>query len=143
MAAAPPVDYSRLKILSILEGPAAAVLLFVLKHGTNAPSKPISLEQYLKTLPHGSTANYCSLSDKDKKKTFNNTEITQINADPSWNTFDVSLLYKSIRLACENLAGLNDNVVWGDATTLEGLMREIKEQRNKFVRETSVNKKGV
>lgn len=135
MATGPPVDFARLKILSILEGPGAAVLTFILKSGTNTPSTPVSLWQYLSTLPQTSTANYCKLSNKDKRKAFTNSEKQQISADLSWDKFDVSLLYKVIRIACEHVAQLNDTAGWGDVNSLEGLITKIKDERNLFVHE--------
>ena len=135
MATTSSVDLSRLKVLCILEGPAAAVLTFVLKSGTNAPSTPIPLDQYLNALPQTSTANYIQLSNSDKRKLFNRDEKKQIRSDPAWDRFDVSLLYKSIRHACENVFSLNDNVGWGDMNSLEGLITTVKNERNKFIHE--------
>lgn len=134
MATATSVDYSRLKLLCILEGPGATVLTRALKYGTrNTP--PVQLNDYLNNLPPTSTANFCSLSNKDKKKkTFTSPEMKQIMGDTSWNYFDITLLYKSIRLACEHVAGLSD-VKWKDENEMEGLITKIKDERNSCIHE--------
>lgn len=135
MATASHVDFSRLKVLSILEGPGAAVLTFILKRGTNSPSPSVPLDRYLNTLPLTSSANFGKLCSKDRRKVFTNIERRQISSDPSWDRFDVSLLYKAIRHGCENLANLHDTVGWNDMTSLEGLITKVKNERNIFVHE--------
>ncbi|XP_063852517.1 uncharacterized protein LOC135095549 isoform X2 [Scylla paramamosain] len=132
-AAAVAVNYSRLKLLCILEGPGAAVLFHALTRGTNKTAA-VTLLDYLTSLRNTSKANYCTLSNKDKRKAFNRDEEKQIANDPSCQSFDITLLHKSIRLACENVAGLSD-VRWQDDTVMEGLLTKIKDERNKVVHE--------
>ncbi|XP_063854146.1 uncharacterized protein LOC135096533 [Scylla paramamosain] len=133
-AAAAPVDYSRLKLLCILEGPGAAVLSYALKCGTNKTAS-VTLLQYLTNLPDTSTANYRALKGEQKRKAFTPTEKITIADDPSCQSFDITLLHKCIRLACENVAGLNDAARWQDNTVMEGLLTKIKAERNECVHE--------
>ncbi|XP_045115435.1 uncharacterized protein LOC123507002 [Portunus trituberculatus] len=111
-------DYSRFKLVYILMGPGTAVLCHALKCGTNkAPST--TLLDHLNSLQDSSTANYCSLNDKTKKKIFTKDEERKISNDPSCQSFDITLLYKSITLACEGVADLND-ARWQDPSVMEG-----------------------
>ncbi|KAK8379202.1 hypothetical protein O3P69_019212 [Scylla paramamosain] len=132
-AAAAAVNYSRLKLLCILEGPGAAVLSHALTRGTNKTAA-VTLLDYLTSLPNTSKANYRTLSNKDKRKAFNRDEEKQIANDPSCQSFDITLLHKSIRLACENVAGLSEKC-WQDDAVMEGLLTKIKDERNKVVHE--------
>lgn len=136
MAAASSIDIDvyRLRLLRIIETLGENVLKFILKHGTNAPNPPVSLQNYLHALPNTSTANYCQMSNKNKKKIFTKAEQNQISVDFTWDRFDVSLLWKAIRCACENIAK-PDAVQWGDMKSLEGLINKIKDQRNQIVHE--------
>ncbi|XP_045113844.1 LOW QUALITY PROTEIN: uncharacterized protein LOC123506059 [Portunus trituberculatus] len=128
-------DYSRFKLVYILMGPGTAVLCHALKCGTNkAPST--TLLDHLNSLQDSSTANYCSLNDKTKKKIFTKDEERKISNDPSCQSFDITLLYKSITLACEGVADLND-ARWQDPSVMEGLLHKIKEERNACVHEWS------
>ncbi|KAG0697988.1 NACHT, LRR and PYD domains-containing protein 3 [Chionoecetes opilio] len=137
MTASSSINYLRLKLLCILEGPGATVLKETLQRGTRY-SPPIYLDEYLLNLPDTSTANYRSLNDKGKKKAFNTPEKKQIKSDPLWDTFDISLLYKCIRLACENVASSDDATRWKDQNEMEGVINKIKEERN-----TCVHEKGT
>ncbi|KAK8386046.1 hypothetical protein O3P69_010638 [Scylla paramamosain] len=134
MASVPPVDYLRFKVMCILEGPGETVLKFILKCGTNSTS-PLPFHDYLNNLPQTSTANFCKLNNQQKKKAFNKDEIDKIRDDPSWDTFDITLLYKAIQHACENVAELNDSIAWKDPCRLEGMITEIKYKRNIVVHE--------
>ncbi|XP_063851975.1 uncharacterized protein LOC135095139 isoform X2 [Scylla paramamosain] len=127
------VDYSHLKLLCILMDQGAAVLFHALKCGTNKDAS-VSLMNHLINLPGTSTANYRTLNGEQRKKVFTRTssERNQMANDPSCQSFDITLLYKSIRLACENVAGLND-ARWQDGTVMEGLITKIKDERNKCV----------
>ncbi|XP_063850228.1 uncharacterized protein LOC135094237 isoform X2 [Scylla paramamosain] len=138
MAAASPVDYLRLKLLSILEGPGTATLTFILKHGTNAHTSNLSLLDYLNNLPQGSEENYCRLSNKGKVKAFTDSEKKVIESDLSWDSFDVSLLCKAIKLSCKNIAELSDNAKWENLGCMEGLIRKIKDERNRLVHERAL-----
>ncbi|XP_063878234.1 uncharacterized protein LOC135110171 isoform X2 [Scylla paramamosain] len=128
-----PVDYSRLKLLCILEGPGEAVLSHALKCGTNKTAS-VNLVDYLRNLPETSTANYCVLNGDKKRKAFTGPEKRQIADDPSCQTFDMTLLHKCIRLACENVAGFSDPS-WQDDNVMEGLITKIKQERNVLVHE--------
>ncbi|MPC44218.1 hypothetical protein E2C01_037885 [Portunus trituberculatus] len=132
-AATVAVDYSRLKLLCILEGPGAAVLSHALKFGTKK-TFTITLLDHLTSLPDSSTANFRVLNSERRRKAFNSDEKRKIADDPSCESFDVTLLYKSIKLACEDVAGPND-AHWQDETVMEGLLTKIKEERNECVHE--------
>ncbi|KAK8374077.1 hypothetical protein O3P69_018336 [Scylla paramamosain] len=112
-----PVDYSRLKLLCILEGPGAIVLSHALKCGTNKTTS-VTLLDYLTNLPDISTANYRMLNDKQKRDVFTSLEKTHMANDPSCQSFDITLLHKCIKQACENVAGPND-ACWQDDTAME------------------------
>lgn len=131
--AAGPVDYSRLKLLCILEGPGAAVMSYALKCGINKAAS-VTLLDYLASLPDTSTANYRSLKGEQKRKAFTTPEKSNITDDPSCQKFDITLLFKCIRLACENVAALND-ARWQDDAQMEGLLTKIKAERNDCVHE--------
>ncbi|XP_045114684.1 uncharacterized protein LOC123506554 [Portunus trituberculatus] len=119
-------------------GPGAAVLSHALKCGTNkAPS--VTLLDHLASLPDSSTANYRALSNKTKKKIFNRDEERKIGDDPSCQTFDITLLYKSITLACEGVPP-SDDARWKDTALMEGLLNKIKEERNTCVHEWTQTK---
>ncbi|XP_045122248.1 uncharacterized protein LOC123510868 isoform X2 [Portunus trituberculatus] len=131
----PPVDYLRLKLFCILEGPGAATLKFILKRGTKVPNPPVSFLNYLNSLKsENSTANFCKLTNRKKKDVFNKTEMDQINADHLWENFDLTFLFKAIRYGCENVEGF-DHHAWNDHTKLEGMVKEIKDERNTVVHE--------
>lgn len=51
-----------------------------------------------------------------------------------WETFDITLLYKCIQLACENVAGRSDRK-WQDENEMEGLITKLKQERNSCVHE--------
>lgn len=133
MTDASSINYSRLKILCILEGPGQTVLTETLKRGTQyAP--PIYLDEYLKHLPATSTAKFLLLNNKDRRKAFYPSEMKQIKADPLWDNFDITLLYRCIRLACENVADLHDSK-WQNENEMEGLITKLKQERNICVHE--------
>ncbi|XP_063852436.1 uncharacterized protein LOC135095504 isoform X2 [Scylla paramamosain] len=131
--AAATVDYSRLKLLCILEGPGAAVLSHVLNYGTKKTAS-VTLLDYLINLPYTSTANYLTLNGEQKRRAFTRTEKNQMANDPLCQSFDIILLHKCIRLACENVAELNDTR-WQDDNVMEGLVTKIKAERNECVHE--------
>lgn len=126
----------RWQIFSLLDGPGAQVLTFVLQRGTNySPIAPVQFDQYLMSLTGASTANYLKLKSEEKKQTFNSEELKQIQEYPLWDSFDLTLLHKAIRLGCENIAELNDYVKWGNPHEMEGLIKKIKDQRNSSLHE--------
>ena len=138
MATAPPLDINvyRLRLLRIIETLGENVLRFILKHGTNTPNPSISLQDYLDALdPQTSNAYYCKLTNKKKRELFTKTDKNQISADLTWDTFDVTLLWKAIRCACEDIAHPDDTVSWGDMNSLEGLIKKIKDERNEIIHE--------
>ncbi|KAK8379062.1 hypothetical protein O3P69_019106, partial [Scylla paramamosain] len=132
-ASAAAVDYSHLKLMCILMDPGATVLSHALKCGTNKTAS-VTILEHLNNLPDTSTANYCMLNGEQKRRAFTRPEKKQMANDPSCQSFDITLLYKCIRQACENVAGLND-ARWQDDTVMEGLLTKIKEERNTCVHE--------
>lgn len=110
-------------------------MTFILKRGTNVDNHHTSLQDYLNSLPPTSTANYCRLNNKDKMKMFTRSEQNKISADPTWETFDVTLLHKAIKLACENIAGLDDRAWSEDDGSLEGLLTKIKNEKGRIIQE--------
>ncbi|XP_063853542.1 uncharacterized protein LOC135096158 isoform X2 [Scylla paramamosain] len=132
-AAAWEVDYSHLKLVCILMDAGGAVLSYALKCGTNKTAS-VTLLDHLKNSPVTSTANYHKLNGQQRRKAFNSDEKKKIAEDPSCQSFDVTLLYKSIRLACENVAEPSDKC-WQDDTVMEGLLTKIKDERNTCVHE--------
>ncbi|XP_063878228.1 uncharacterized protein LOC135110166 isoform X2 [Scylla paramamosain] len=125
------VDYSHVKLLCIFMDPGAVVLFHALKCGTNKDAS-VTLVNHLTNLPDTSTANYRTLNGEQRRKAFTSSERNQMANDPSCQSFDITLLYKSIRLACENVAGPND-ARWQDDTVMEGLITKIKDERNQWV----------
>ncbi|XP_063852616.1 uncharacterized protein LOC135095610 isoform X2 [Scylla paramamosain] len=125
------VNYSHLKLVCILMDPGAAVLFHALKCGTNKTAS-VTLLEYLTNLPNTSTANYLTLSNKNNA--FYSHEKARMDNDSSCQSFDITLLYKCIKLACENVAGTSD-ARWQDDAVMEGLITKIKEERNKYSHE--------
>ena len=138
MAATSTVSVCRAKLIWLMESAGQEVLTFVLKRGAlNAPTAPpgVSLTDYLDRLPPGSSANYGSMSNSQKKRELNATDSRQLQRYPLWDKFDVALLFKAIKLTCEGVAGMNDSA-WQDQSTLEGMVTGIKNKRNELIHET-------
>lgn len=133
MAVSTSNDYYFFKLYIILQGPGRTVLRQILKYGTNKPDS-ITLFEYLDCLPYTSTANYRCLSNREKRSMFTRTEKEQLHADPSCDNSDITLLFKIITVACENVASINDNA-WKNRNCMEGLVNEIKKERNSLVHE--------
>lgn len=148
-------DCFRLKCLRILETAGEAVMTYTLRCGTHDKSPNETLDEYLKTLPQSSTANYSKIIKEvirrhpvqpekipdvyqsHLKKHFTSTDMSQIKKSPSCAHFDITLLYKSIKLACENVAGISDSKWTHRSSEMEYLMTEIKNSRNEIVHEKS------
>ncbi len=95
MAAASKVCVRRAKLIFLMKNAGKDVLTFVLKRGAlNAPATPPgqSLIDYLDNLPQGSTANYGTMSNKQKKASLNNTDRRQAQRFPLWDKFDVTIV---------------------------------------------------
>ena len=60
----------------------------------------------------------------------------QIQKYPLWDNFDISLLCKAIKLACEGVAR-EDDTKWKDENEMEGLIIKIKDTRNKLIHEVT------
>lgn len=138
MAAAPTVCVRRAKLTWLMERAGQDVLTFVLKRGAlNPPTAPpgVSLADYLDHLPAGSTANYGKMNNSQKRRELNATDRRQLQRYPLWDKFDVTLLFKAIKLTCEGVAGMNDPA-WQDQSVLEGMVTEIKNKRNELIHET-------
>ncbi|XP_050706951.1 uncharacterized protein LOC126992321 [Eriocheir sinensis] len=142
-------DCFRLKLLRILETAGEAVLRYTLLCGTNGKPDDVPLDEYLKSLPYSSTANFnkmilkylkqhpASSYDLDKvlKKQFNKTDQSQIKSDPSCGAFDITLLYKAIKVACENIAEMDQDTWTEESSEMEFLITKIKNLRNDVVHE--------
>lgn len=131
----------RLKLLHILETAGQQVMTYTLLCGTASKAPTDTLDQYLKKLPQGSTANYTKVSQKSK--CFNSTDQTQMN-DTTCTKFDITLLHKAIKLSCDNVASLhpvgNNPNAWNSTTLvqpwdLEYYVTKIKDTRNEVVHE--------
>ncbi|XP_045120482.1 uncharacterized protein LOC123509922 [Portunus trituberculatus] len=127
-------DYSRLKLLCILEGPGAVVLSHALKCGTNR-NRSVTIAEYLTNSSHTSTANYHKLDDEQKRGEFTGPEKIQISNDPSCQSFEISLLHKCIRLICEDVADLQDSR-WQDDVQMEGLITKIEQVKTSHMHES-------
>ncbi|XP_063876244.1 uncharacterized protein LOC135109110 isoform X2 [Scylla paramamosain] len=148
-------DCFRLKCLRILETVGEAVMTYTLKCGTHGKSSNVSLDEYLRALPQNSTANYGKIIKEiirrqpvqpekipdvyqsHLRKQFTSTDMSQIKKSPSCAHFDITLLYKSIKLACENVAGISDSKWTHKSSEMEYLITEIKNSRNEVVHEKS------
>lgn len=124
----------------MIENAGKDILTFILKRGAmNSPTTPpgICLNQYLDQLPATSSANYARMTRRQKNYALTHTDLQHIESSPMWDTFDVTLLHKVIRLACENVAGIDDPE-WHNPNMLEGLVTRIRDERNAIFREVRV-----
>lgn len=101
--------------------------------GTPTRDSTQDLLTYLESLPLTSTANYRNL--KRSRRTFNATQTQLITSNKSGNSFDITLLFLVIKVACENVADMNDPAWSTPGHELENCVYMIKEERNKFMHE--------
>ncbi|XP_063849533.1 uncharacterized protein LOC135093870 isoform X2 [Scylla paramamosain] len=121
--------FNRYKVNSLIDVGRRVVLCHIFTIGTPSKSDATPLDKYLAGLPPNSTANYSRISSKEKK--FNPNELQQIHNDATCTTFDVSLLWKAIKLACESVADYNDSNAWKTPSTrMEYYVTAIKDERN-------------
>ncbi|KAK8739463.1 hypothetical protein OTU49_003332, partial [Cherax quadricarinatus] len=94
------------------------------------PDKPATttLDHYLSNLKQTSSANYLKLKSKDRR--FDKTQKKLINRSANGREFDVPLLCRSIKLACENVAPLSDPVWITDSAQMESYITAINNMRN-------------
>ncbi|KAK8392163.1 hypothetical protein O3P69_017635 [Scylla paramamosain] len=124
--------FNRDRVNSLLEVGRRVVLCHIFACGTPTKSEATPLDQYLAHLPPNSTANYPRVSSKEKK--FNPTELEKIHNDTACTTFDTSLFWKVIKLACEGVADYNDTNAWKNPSTkMEYYVTAIKDERNNSV----------
>ncbi|XP_050739103.1 uncharacterized protein LOC127009792 [Eriocheir sinensis] len=142
-------DSLRLKLLRILETAGEVVLRYTLLCGTDVKPDYVPLHEYLKSLPYSSTANFNKMikkyvreypagsADLDKvlKKQFNDTDLKQITSDSSCGAFDITLLHKIIKVACENVAEMNQDTWTKESSEMEYFVTKIKNNRNEVVHE--------
>ncbi|XP_069937007.1 uncharacterized protein [Cherax quadricarinatus] len=85
------------------------------------PDKPASmkLDHYLNNINVPVTS-----------KTFDKTQKEMINKSPDGSEFDVSLLYLSIKLACKDVAPVNDQKWYTEGNIMEYYITAIKNMRN-------------
>ncbi|XP_069937448.1 uncharacterized protein [Cherax quadricarinatus] len=97
------------------------------------PDKPATttLDRYLHNLKPTSSANYLKLKSKDRK--FDKTQKKLMNRSANGREFDVALLCRSIKLACENVAPLSDPVWIIASTEMEYYITAINNMRNDAV----------
>ncbi|KAK8386560.1 hypothetical protein O3P69_010890 [Scylla paramamosain] len=121
--------FNRDRVNNFLEVGRQDVLFSIFTWGTPNKSDATPLDQYLKQLPPSSTANFPKLSCK--QRSFSNIELHQIQSDSTCATFDISFLYKAIKLACENVGDYNDESVWKTPSNImEYYITAIKDERN-------------
>ncbi|MPC56645.1 hypothetical protein E2C01_050610 [Portunus trituberculatus] len=113
------------KVISILDGKGRGVLQRVLAWGTPGKSPSITLDAYLSSLPEDSTASY-----RYTKIKFNKSEINQLRQCSSCSQCDITLLFKAIKLACENVASFEDRRWVEPSKELEYYLTCIKNKRN-------------
>lgn len=89
----------------------------------------VSLKEYL--LSEGMT-------NRVYKTRFLSTQRKSIEADPTGESFDITLLYQCIRAACPGVA-LDDDVWTTPGDTLEYFIYQIKDQRNSLVHGTTTD----
>ncbi|XP_069951159.1 uncharacterized protein [Cherax quadricarinatus] len=97
------------------------------------PDKPdnTKLNVYLKNLKQPSSANYLKLNSKERR--FNKIENRLINSSADGREFDVPLLCRSIKLACENVAPLSDPIWITKSKEMEYYITAINNMRNHAV----------
>ncbi|KAG0727461.1 hypothetical protein GWK47_034597 [Chionoecetes opilio] len=115
------------KVISIMDGKGKSVLQLVLGWGT--PTKPLSLslDEYLSSLPEDSTASFAHTRHR-----FNKTELKHLRQCPAFSRCDITLLFKAIKLACENVAGYDDCRWVEPSKELEYYLTCIKNKRNEI-----------
>ncbi|XP_037792010.1 uncharacterized protein LOC119587334 [Penaeus monodon] len=116
-------DHNYLRTLQIIRSQGQKVLYQVLLWGW---PKDVSVKNmtkhFLTDLPQ---------TGKIKLKIFDKTQQSNIRANPTGETYDVTLLHKCIKVACVGVATFEDDA-WksGDDTRLESLVTQIKNMRN-------------
>ncbi|XP_045598178.1 uncharacterized protein [Procambarus clarkii] len=125
--------YNGLRLIMAIKSCGQRVLYQTFLLGTPDKPKDKNLADYLENLPLTSTANYIKASKREKR--FYNEEKELINTNPDGSKFDITLLYKIIRLACEKVAPLkNENGKWGsESTEMEYYVTAIKDMRNDVI----------
>lgn len=113
------------KVISILDGKGKDVLLRVLSWGTPGKSPSQPLEEYLNSLSKDSKVNYHQTRNK-----FTKNELHQLRRSPSCSQCDITTLFKTIKLACEGVAGFEDRRWVEPSKELEYLLTCIKNKRN-------------
>ncbi|KAK8396854.1 hypothetical protein O3P69_005075 [Scylla paramamosain] len=98
--------WNGVRTIKILDSIGRTVLYDIFLWGTPKKSLSEHLDQYLSHLPEESTANYRKLSSVQRR--FNKTDLQYMANDPSCASFDISLLWKCIKLACEDVAEASD-----------------------------------
>ncbi|XP_063847697.1 uncharacterized protein LOC135092875 isoform X1 [Scylla paramamosain] len=131
-------DCFRLKYFYILERAGETVLSYTLNCGTYGKTPSVSFEDYLRSLPPTSTANYNKISNNTRRKYFTQTDLNQITSHTSCDNFDITLLHKLIKIACENVAGMNDASWKSESDEVEYLVTKVKDTRNEIVHEKLV-----
>ncbi|MPC09300.1 hypothetical protein E2C01_001908 [Portunus trituberculatus] len=99
--------WNGVRTIKILDSIGRRVLHDILLWGTPKKSLSEHFDQYLSHLPKESTSNYHKLSSVRRR--FNKTDLQQIANDPSCASFDISLLWKCIKVACEGMAEDSDS----------------------------------
>ncbi|XP_050710144.1 uncharacterized protein LOC126994917 [Eriocheir sinensis] len=117
-------DCFRLKLLRVLETAGQKVMTYTLLCGTPGKNPSETLIEYLARLPDTSTAKYKNMTTRQKRNCFDRDQKQMIIIDPSCSSFDITLLFKAITVACEGL---------DDTTDLARLVKKIKDTRNVLV----------
>ncbi|XP_069936907.1 uncharacterized protein [Cherax quadricarinatus] len=134
MASITKEEHNGFRFIKALNQCGRGVLYNTLCWGT--PHKPanVKLDDYLGTLDEKSTANYSKLTNNHKK--FDNIQKELINKNPDGSEFDLTLLYRCIKLACEDVASFNDKKWITPSTEMEYYITEIKSMRNNALHST-------
>ncbi|KAK3881158.1 hypothetical protein Pcinc_014384 [Petrolisthes cinctipes] len=96
--------------------------------GTRGKASSKDLQTYLDKLDPVSTANYIKV--KDGKKMFNPSQLERIKSKPSGMEWDITLLFLTIKWACENVASFSDPAWFTKGAELENCVYLIKTYRN-------------
>ncbi|XP_069936166.1 uncharacterized protein [Cherax quadricarinatus] len=116
------------RIIKALNQSGRRVLHIIFRWGTPNKADHIRLDEYLKNLNKTSSANYLNLKSSQRK--FNRTQKKLIENSSDGRGFDVPMLCTSIKLACENVAPLNDPKWNDESTEMEFYITSVKNMRN-------------
>ncbi|KAK3859279.1 hypothetical protein Pcinc_034592 [Petrolisthes cinctipes] len=133
MAASSTNEDLQWKVIKILRKAGRPVMYKVFCLGTPNRDTTQDLITYLDNLPPSSTANYPKLNRRQRR--FNATQQQIIMSNRAGESFDITLLFVIIKMACEGVADMEDPAWSTPGPDLENCVYMIKEERNKFMHE--------